>query len=346
MANEFTIRNGFISKNNSVISGSLIVSNSINSQDRYLYSTDGGISVDWNNKVLRDGTSQTYPSVDWSSRQLLDSSANLSVDWEGRALQSDNYKITWNDALYPDVDDTVNLGFNDGITDKRFRYGYFSREVSASGFVGDLTGTASYATQALSSSFASTASLATTASYAIQALSASFASTSSFNPNAIITASVSLNTITFTKGDNSTFPITVNTGSSSPASSITQSFRLQSNALTFAGSSGNRFTLLTSPVNAGSEGVTQLYMEYGITLKQLLVRTTNSQPASGAITIALRKNGVDTALLVTIPANAAAGNFSSSADIPLVTGDLINYRINNAATATSTNIIQISLLYI
>jgi hypothetical protein len=162
----------------------------------------------------------------------------------------------------------------------------------------------------------------------------------------LTTASVSLNTITFTKGDGSTFPITVNTGSSSPASSITQSFRLQSNALTFAGSSGNRFTLLTSPVSAGSEGVTQLYIEYGITLKQLLVRTTNSQTASGAITIAFRKNGVDTALLVTIPANAAAGNFSSSADIPLVTGDLINYRINNAATATSTNIIQISLLYI
>jgi hypothetical protein len=41
----------------------------------------------------------------------------------------------------------------------------------------------------------------------------SFSLTASFTPNAVVTASVSLNTITFTKGDGSTFPITVNTGS-------------------------------------------------------------------------------------------------------------------------------------
>jgi hypothetical protein len=44
-------------------------------------------------------------------------------------------------------------------------------------------------------------------------LSSSFAATASFVQNAIYSASVSLNTITFTKGDGTTFPITVNTGS-------------------------------------------------------------------------------------------------------------------------------------
>jgi hypothetical protein len=69
---------------------------------------------------------------------------------------------------------------------------------------------------ALSSSFASTASFvqnAQTASYVLNAVSASFASTASNTPNALITASVSSNTITFTKGNGSTFPITINTGS-------------------------------------------------------------------------------------------------------------------------------------
>jgi hypothetical protein len=86
--------------------------------------------------------------------------------------------------------------------------------------------TASYVLNAVSSSFASTASFyggsVTSASYAASAsvavisnsaTSASFASTSSFTPNAVVTASVSSNTITFTKGDTSTFNVTVGTGS-------------------------------------------------------------------------------------------------------------------------------------
>lgn len=56
--------------------------------------------------------------------------------------------------------------------------------VSGSGITGSLLGTASYATQALSSSYATTASYAlnvpVTASYALQALSSSFAQTASF----------------------------------------------------------------------------------------------------------------------------------------------------------------------
>ena len=70
-----------------------------------------------------------------------------------------------------------------------------------------LTTTSSYASQSLSASFA------TTASYVLQAVSSSFASTASNTPNAIITASVSLNTITFNKGNGDTFNLTVNTGS-------------------------------------------------------------------------------------------------------------------------------------
>lgn len=72
-----------------------------------------------------------------------------------------------------------------------------SGSVSAS-----LFGTASWATNSVTASFL-LGSVAT----------ASLAFTASNTPNAVITASVSLNTITFTKGDGTTFPITVNTGS-------------------------------------------------------------------------------------------------------------------------------------
>jgi len=68
-------------------------------------------------------------------------------------------------------------------------------------------------TSQTSSMSVASASVATSASYA---LTASFALNGGGTINTgslLITASVSLNTITFTKGDGSTFPITVNTGS-------------------------------------------------------------------------------------------------------------------------------------
>jgi hypothetical protein len=118
--------------------------------------------------------------------------------------------------------------------------------LQATSFTGSLLGTSSFATQALSSSFAQTASFAPnyvltsvtssmlvpyvltsqTSSMSVAsasvATSASYALTASFALNGggtintgslLTTASVNLNTITFTKGDGSTFPITVDTGS-------------------------------------------------------------------------------------------------------------------------------------
>lgn len=56
MANEFTIRNVFISKNNSVITRSLIVSNSIDSSLRQLYDGSGILSIAWDSRKLNDNT--------------------------------------------------------------------------------------------------------------------------------------------------------------------------------------------------------------------------------------------------------------------------------------------------
>ena len=75
-----------------------------------------------------------------------------------------------------------------------------------------------------------TNTLTVTSSFAVsasRAVSSSFATTASFTPDAIVTASVSSNTITFTKGNSTTFAITVNTGSgaggaTSPGGSTTQ----------------------------------------------------------------------------------------------------------------------------
>ena len=96
---------------------------------------------------------------------------------------------------------------------------------STLGFTGSLQGTATSASYVLN---AVSASFVTTASYVLQAVSASFATTASFALNGgstdtgslLMTASVSSNVITFTKGNGTTFPITVNTGSGGGGSSF------------------------------------------------------------------------------------------------------------------------------
>ena len=79
--------------------------------------------------------------------------------------------------------------------------------VTATSFTGSLLGTASYANNANSSS------------YALNATSASYASTSSLALQNIITASVVASTITFTKGDATTFDIIVSQSGSVQSSS-------------------------------------------------------------------------------------------------------------------------------
>ena len=88
---------------------------------------------------------------------------------------------------------------------------------STNGFTGSLQGTSSFANNA------------TTASHALTAVSSSFALTASYAQNAgttvntgslLVTASVSNDIITFTKGNNTTFDITVNNVKNSSTSSV------------------------------------------------------------------------------------------------------------------------------
>jgi hypothetical protein len=97
---------------------------------------------------------------------------------------------------------------------------------------------ASYALTSTSSSFAINA---TSASYATNALSASFATTASYALNAgttvstaslLTTASAVANVITFTKGDGSTFPVTIATGSAVSSSYASTASLALNNVLT------------------------------------------------------------------------------------------------------------------
>jgi hypothetical protein len=124
---------------NQTITGSLTVvqsSNTVLSTGTSILYRNGTASVDWRTRTLNNGDGNVV--LDWENNQLYDILGSSSIDWEGRALYDPN------DLLSVD---------------------YGTRRLRNSGNnlilnweTGDLTGTASYATQALSSSFAQTAS--------------------------------------------------------------------------------------------------------------------------------------------------------------------------------------------
>jgi hypothetical protein len=103
--------------------------------------------------------------------------------------------------------------FGDASNDVQTLYGTFNVVNGPTNFTGSVNSVNGY-----TGSLAGTASFATSAS---QAVSSSFATTASFALNVtptntgslLVTASAAGNVVTFTKGDGSTFPVTVDTGS-------------------------------------------------------------------------------------------------------------------------------------
>lgn len=117
-----------------------------------------------------------------------------------------------------------------------------------------LATTASYAVvagSAISASFSTTAATATSASYALTASYALNATVTVNTSSLLVTASAAQNVVTFTKGDGSTFPVTIATGSAVTVNtgSLMVTGSVSSNTLTFTKGDGSTFNLT---VNTGS----------------------------------------------------------------------------------------------
>lgn len=119
-------------------------------------------------------------------------------------------------------------------------------------------------------------------------------------------------------------------------------------------------TGLPSPVPAGAtvfhsfgfgstnatEANKQLVMASSGNLEKFYVVTNTAQPATGSLVITVRKNGVDTALTLTIPSSAAAGVYSNTVNsISVSAGDLISISFSNSASTNSAAIVSFSALF-
>lgn len=121
--------------------------------------------------------------------------------------------------------------------------------------------------------------------------------------------------------------------------------RATSTSFTLAASSGDRFVGLTSFLNSSTENPTQIAAEYPMVFTKLVIRTTNTQNAGGSMVFTLRKNGVDTAIVCTIPAGATTNIFTATGSVSFAASDLISIKARNNAAATSANVVQMSIMY-
>jgi len=162
MANEFKIKNGFISTGKSIISGSFInnvsgyvvldtsqltlsdtfASQSIDWKNRFLVSSGGNRVVRWDTQTLND--TSNFSSVDWKNRALNDASAIKAITWGNRSLtrSSTNTSLDWE-----------NLRTYDAATSESMHWGKrWLVDTSGSTILdwqtGTLNGTASYAVTA------------------------------------------------------------------------------------------------------------------------------------------------------------------------------------------------------
>lgn len=85
-----------------------------------------------------------------------------------------------------------------------------------------------------------------------------------------------------------------------------------------------------------TESQRQLVITRAGKLRNLYIRLSQAQPASGSLVFTVRKNGVNQSFTITVAAGASAATFSNTTDtIDVVAGDLISISVTNNATAAS-----------
>jgi hypothetical protein len=101
----------------------------------------------------------------------------------------------------------------------------------------------------------------------------------------------------------------------------------------------------SSTAGSLTEATRRLPMPTACTLSNFYFLMSTSQPASGSLVLTIRKNGVDTALVITVIPNSLAGVYTNTTNsVSFVAGDLMSIRFNNNATGASGGIGAFSCL--
>lgn len=96
---------------------------------------------------------------------------------------------------------------------------------------------------------------------------------------------------------------------------------------------------------SATENLTQAVMPIRFTAVgiSIYIGVTAAQPATGSLVLTLRKNNVDTALVLTIPANSAGGKYEATGSVEFFPGEILSLKVVNNAAANSADLRQWTL---
>ena len=95
---------------------------------------------------------------------------------------------------------------------------------------------------------------------------------------------------------------------------------------------------------ASSEVTRRIILTNNMTLKNFYIYTSTAQPATGSHVLTIFKNGVATAITITIPSGSAAGLFSDTTNSEsFAQGDAISIQAVNNATTNSGTIVSLQI---
>jgi cytoskeletal protein CcmA (bactofilin family) len=179
-------------------------------------------------------TSASYATNAGTANTAISASFATTASYYGGTVVSASYAVSSSFASTANTANSATTAATASYVVNAISSSYSTTALSSS-----YAATATSSSYAINASNANNATTATSASYATNAntansaTSASFATTASYALNAsintgslLLTASAVNNTITFTKGDGSTFPITVATGSAASAFPYTGSAQI------------------------------------------------------------------------------------------------------------------------
>ena len=107
-----------------------------------------------------------------------------------------------------------------------------------------------------------------------------------------------------------------------------------------------RFFAFLSLASVAAENQRQIPVPYNVTFKNFFCffGVGASQPTTGSLVLTIRKNGVDTAITITIPAGSSIGTYSDTTNSEsFAAGDLISVKAVNNALLTSGNLTSLTL---
>jgi hypothetical protein len=93
------------------------------------------------------------------------------------------------------------------------------------------------------------------------------------------------------------------------------------------------------------QGNAQWAAEHNMTFTAIVIRIRTAMPAGVSCIYTLQRNGVDTALTLTIPANSAIGTYTATGSVAFAQGDLVSFKRQNTGASNSAQHLQLALVY-